>query len=55
MIYSLIQLLREEGLGYSKISYKLNDWGIKTHRGKKWFNTSVQSVIKEKTRKRSNE
>jgi len=36
MIYSLIQLLREEGLGYRKISYKLNDWGIKTHRGKEW-------------------
>ena len=30
------------------ISYKLNDWGIKTHRGKKWFNTSVQSVLKRK-------
>ena len=48
MIYSLILLLREEGLGYRKISYKLNDWGIKTHRGKKWFNTSVQSVLKRK-------
>ena len=48
VIYSLILLLREEGLGYRKISYKLNDWGIKTHRGKKWFNTSVQSVLKRK-------
>ncbi|SVC19887.1 uncharacterized protein METZ01_LOCUS272741, partial [marine metagenome] len=26
----------------------MNDWGIKTHRGKKWFNTSVQSVLKRK-------
>ena len=48
MIYSLILLLREEGLGYRKISYKLNDWGIKTHRGKQWFDTSVSSVLKKK-------
>ena len=48
VIYSLILLLREEGLGYRKISYKLNQWGIKTHRGKKWFNTSVSSVLKRK-------
>ncbi len=48
VIYSLIQLLREEGLGYRKISYKLNDWGVKTHRGKEWFNTSVSSVLKRK-------
>ena len=48
VIYSLILLLRQEGLGYRKISYKLNQWGIKTHRGKKWFNTSVSSVLKRK-------
>ena len=48
MIYSLIQLLREEGMGYRKISRKMNDWGIKTHRGHKWFNTSVSSVLKRK-------
>ena len=48
MIYCLIILLRQEGLGYRKISRKLNQWGIKTHRGKKWFNTSVSSVLKRK-------
>ena len=48
MIYSLIILLREEGLGYRKISRKLNQWGIKTHREKQWFNTSVSSVLKRK-------
>ena len=48
VIYSLILLLRQEGLGYRKISRKLNQWGIKTHRGKKWFNTSVSSVLKRK-------
>jgi len=48
MIYSLIILLIQEGLGYRKISRKLNQWGIKTHRGKQWFNTSVSSVLKRK-------
>lgn len=48
MIYSLILLLREEGMGYRRISKKLNEWGIKTHRGKQWFNTSISSVLKRK-------
>ena len=48
MIYSLIQLMKEEGLGYRRISRKFNEWGIKTHRGHKWFNTSVSSVLKRK-------
>ncbi len=48
VIYSLILLLRQEGLGYRKISRKLNQWGIKTHTGKKWFSSSYLS-IKEKT------
>ena len=38
----------EEGLGYRKISHWLNKSGIKTHRGKKWFNSSVISVLKRK-------
>ena len=48
MIYSLIRFMKDEGLGYRKISKKLNQWGIKTHRGKQWFNTSVSSVLKRK-------
>ena len=49
MVYHLIRHLHEnEGLGYRRISKKLNDWGIKTERGKKWFNTSVFSVLKRK-------
>jgi hypothetical protein len=40
--------MREEGLGYRRISRKLNQWGIKTHRGCSWFNTSVSSVLKRK-------
>ena len=48
MIYCLILLMREEGLGYRRISKKLNQWGIKTHRGKNWFNSSVISVLKRK-------
>jgi hypothetical protein len=48
MIYSLIQLMKEEGLGYRRISKKLNQWRIKTHRVCEWFNTSVSSVLKRK-------
>ncbi len=49
MVYLLIKHLHEEeGFGYRKISQKLNSWGIKTHRGKEWFNTSVFSVLKRK-------
>jgi len=40
--------MKEEGLGYRRISKKLNEWGIKTHRGCEWFNTSVSSALKRK-------
>ena len=49
IIYVLIQHLHDiEGWGYRKISKWLNQSGIKTHRGKKWFNSSVISVLKRK-------
>ena len=49
MVYELIRLLHEQdGLGYRRISYKLNSWGIKTQRGKSWSNGSVHSVLKRK-------
>lgn len=49
VVYELIRMLHvDKGLGYRKISKKLNSWGIKTYRGKKWFNTSVSSVLKRK-------
>ena len=41
MIYSLILLMKEDGLGYRRISKKLNELGVKTHRGNQCFNTSV--------------
>ena len=45
----MIRLLHEDkGLGYRRISRKLNEWGIKTQRGKKWFPQSVYSVLKRK-------
>ena len=40
--------MKEEGIGYRRISKKLNQWGIKTHRGCEWFNASVSSVLKRK-------
>jgi len=48
MLYSLIQLMKEDGLGYRRISKKLNQKRIKTHRGCEWFNKSVSSVLKRK-------
>jgi hypothetical protein len=49
IIYVLIKHLHDiEGWGYRKISQWLNQSGIKTHRGKKWFNSSVISVLKRK-------
>jgi hypothetical protein len=48
MIYSLILLVKENGLGFRRISKKLYQWGIKTHRGCEWFNTSVSSTLKKK-------
>tara|TARA_Y100001980_G_C14249482_1_gene95082 strand:- start:164 stop:526 length:363 start_codon:yes stop_codon:yes gene_type:complete len=49
VMYRFIKYLHDvEGLGYRKISKKLNQWGIKTQRGKKWFNTSVSSVLKRR-------
>ena len=49
IIYQLIKYLHDiEGLGYRKISRKLNSWGIPTPRGKTWYNNSVFSVLKRK-------
>ena len=44
--YKLIKSLRDEGLGYRKISKILNDKGIKTSKGNTWTNAKVFSVIK---------
>ena len=46
IMYKIIKDLKGRGLGYRKISKKLNSWGIKTERGNTWFNTSVYSVLK---------
>ena len=49
IIYLLIHHLHDrEGWGYRKISKWLNQNGIKTHRGKNWFSSSVISVLKRK-------
>jgi hypothetical protein len=49
IIYLLIQHVHDrEGWGYRKISKWLNQGGIKTLRGKKWFSSSVISVLKRK-------
>ena len=49
IIYLLIHHLHErEGWGYRKISQWLNKSSILTHTGKKWFSSSVISVLKRK-------
>jgi len=49
IIYVLINHLHDiEGWGYRKISKWLNQSGIKTHRGKNWFSSSVISVLNRK-------
>jgi len=45
-LYKLIKSMHDSGLGYRKISRKLNEMNIKTIRGNNWFNTSVSSVLK---------
>jgi len=40
--------MHDSGLGYRKISRKLNEMNVKTIRGNTWFNTSVSSVLKRK-------
>ena len=40
--------MHDSGLGYRKISHKLNEMNFKTTRGNTWFNTSVSSVLKRK-------
>ena len=32
-----------------KIADKLNSWGVKTERGKRWSSASVHSVLKRRT------
>ena len=40
--------MHDSGLGYRKISRKLNEMNIKTTQGNTWFNTSISSVLKRK-------
>ena len=40
--------MHDSGLGYKKISHKLNEMNIKITRGNTWFNTTVSSVLKRK-------
>jgi hypothetical protein len=49
IIYVLIKHLHDiKGWSFRKISNWLNQSGIKTHTGRKWFSSSVISVLKRK-------
>ena len=43
---NLIKSLHDDGMGYRKISHYLNERGINTHKGNRWTNTQVFSVLK---------
>ena len=54
VIHQLITFLHDmEGLGYRRISRKMNEWGIPTQRGNKWLPQSVHSVLKRKNQRDS--
>ena len=52
ILYSLIRYLHDiEGLGYRRISYKLNSWRVTTVRGNRWLPQSVHSTLKRKNQR----
>ena len=52
VIHQLVTYLHtNEGLGYRKISSKMNQWGIPTQRGNKWLPQSVHSILKRKNQR----
>ena len=46
-LHRKIKLLHNEGLGYRRIAYHLNQLEIKTIKGNIWNNTKVYSVLKK--------
>jgi hypothetical protein len=47
-LYNKIKQLKAKGLGYRKISKKLNEENIKTSRGNAFYPSSVYSILKKK-------
>ena len=54
-IYTLIKSLKNEGLGYRKISHHLNSNKIKTKRNTTWTNSKVHSYLKRYNEKSKRE
>ena len=44
-LYRLCRTLKDEGLGYRKISYRLKEMGLKSVRGKEFKYGHVQSIL----------
>ena len=44
-LYRLCRTLKDEGLGYRKISYRLNEMGLNSVRGKEFKYGHVQSIL----------
>ena len=53
-LHDLIHKLKSEGLGYRKISQRLNEMGVKSFTGKEFYPSLVSNIYKgiEKKRKR---
>ena len=46
-LFKICTKLKQQGLGYRKISYKLNELGFKSIRGKELKNNHVHSILKK--------
>ena len=47
-LFNRITELKEQGLGYRRISNLFNEEGLKTCRGKTFSNSSIHSILKKK-------
>jgi DNA invertase Pin-like site-specific DNA recombinase len=49
-VLPMIQELREQGMGINAIARKLNEEGVPSRRGRKWYGTTVKLVLSRATR-----
>lgn len=48
-VLPMIQELRNQGMGINAIAHRLNDEGIPSRRGRKWYGTTVKLVLERAT------
>lgn len=52
LVIRRIGRLRAQGMGYKRIADRLNDAGVQTRSGGRWFPTSVKNVVKRRASSR---